>query len=116
MEKIYITFIKVNTPQGGDFYVALKSTAISSIGDLIKAGIIGSCTKEEFLKKVQVVDPNAKIVGGIILSKNQDIEIGGVYKPNDKKEVSVDDVMEMLDNRLDEFKQSLKDEFKKKGK
>lgn len=116
MEKIYITFIKVNTPRGGDFYVALKSTVVSSINDLIKAGIVGACTKEEFLKKVQEIDSDAKIVGGIILSKNENIEIGGVYKPNDANEVSVDDVMNMLENRIDEFKQSLKEEFKRKGR
>lgn len=116
MDKVYITLVKINVPHGGDFYVALKSNMISSVEDLEKLGIDGSCSKEDILNKVQKIDSEAKIVGGVILAKNENMEIGGVYKPNENNEVLVDDFISELDSKLEEVKKSMVDKFKRKGR
>lgn len=116
MNKVYITLVKISVPHGGDFYVALKSDKIASVSDLENLGINESSNKEEVLDKVHKIDSEAKIVGGVILAKNENMEIGGVYKPNENNEVLVDEFMSVLDSKLEEVKKSIKDEFKKKGR
>lgn len=114
-KKVYITFVKIETPRGGDFYVALKSDKISRVEEIKKLGIEG-CTKEEIMCKIQSIDKDAKIVGGIILAKNTDLQVGGVYKSNENDEVSVDDFMDLLDKKVEELKKSIKEEVKRKGR
>lgn len=114
-KKVYITFVKIETPRGWDFYVALKSDKISKVEEVKELGIEG-CTKEELMCKIQKNDEDAKIVGGIILAKNADLQVGGVYKPNENNEVSVDDFMSLLDEKVEELKKSIKEEVKRKGR
>lgn len=115
MEKVYITLIRINVPRGGDFYVALKSEKISSIEEVRKLGIREGCNKEEILERARMIDSNAKIVGGIILARNENIEIGGVYKPSKEDELPVDEFMNFFEEKVSEFKESVKNEFKRKG-
>ena len=114
MEKkvVYISFVKIATPRGGDFYVTLKSEKIRDIESLD----FSNCnTKEEVLKEIQKVDPEAKVIGGIILSKNEDIKIAGVYKPGGKDDISVEDVVYYL-KKISEFVDGVKDEVNTKGR
>lgn len=114
-KKVFITFVKIDTPRGGDFYVALKSDKISKVEEVKELGIEG-CDKEELICKIHKIDKDAKIVGGIILAKNADLQVGGVYKPNKNDEVSVDDFMNLLDKKVEELKKSIKEEVKRKGR
>lgn len=111
-KKVYISFVKIVTPRGGDFYVTLKSEKINDIAELD----FSKCdTKEQVLEEARKIDPDVKVIGGIILSKNEDIKIAGVYKPDGKDDISVEDVVYYL-KKISEFVDNVKEEVHTKGR
>ena len=113
---VYITFIRIYTPKGGDFYVALKSSLIRNMEDAVQLNLSSLSSKEEVLTAARKIDPEAKIVGGIILCKNEEVQIGGVYRPSLGAEVGVDDLVAFLEEKIEEFKDNVKSEIEKKGR
>lgn len=115
MEKkdVYISFVKIKTKRGGgDFYVTLKSENIDNVYDVD----FSKCeTKDDVLNEAQKIDPEAKVIGGIILSKNEDIHIAGVYKPNNEGDIPTEEFIEYFDKELDEFKEKVLKEVIKRG-
>ena len=118
MEKkdVYITFIRIHTPRGGDFYVALKSKLIQNKEDAVKLNLSSLSSKEEVLAAARKIDPDAKIVGAIILCKNEEVQIGGVYKPSTGDELDSDDLLEILTEKLNNFKRDMETAITKKGR
>ena len=96
MEKknVYISFVKIETKRGGDFYVTLKSYSIDGSTDLD----FSKCkTTAEVLEKARAIDPDAKVIGGIILSKNEE-------KPNFEVAEDIEEIKNKSRNILKNFK------------
>ena len=114
MEKknVYISFVKIETKRGGDFYVTLKSYSIDGSTDLD----FSKCkTTAEVLEKARAIDPDAKVIGGIILSKNEDIKIAGVYKPNNEGDIPIEEFIDYFDEEINLFKEKVLAEIIKRG-
>ncbi len=78
VHNVYLSLVKLPRDKGGDFYLCLKSGVIKSKEDLDKLGLDNSSSKEEILNKVKEVDPDARIIGGAILGKNESLNLGAV--------------------------------------
>ena len=103
-KKVYISFVKIGTPKGGDFYVTLKSEKIDYVGGVD----FSKCkTKEEVLSEARKIDPEAKVIGGIILSRDEDIKIAGVYKPNNEGDIPMEEFIKYFDDEINIFKEKV---------
>lgn len=115
MEKknVYVSFVKIEgRPNGGDFYVTLKSEKIMDTSDVD----FSKCnTKEQVLAAASKIDPDAKVIGGIILAKNEDIKIAGVYKPNNDGDIPTEEFLKYFDELIDDLKEKITKEVIKRG-
>ena len=102
-KNVYITLIRIYTPKGGDFYIALKSSLIKNKEDIIQLNLSSLSSKEEVLEAAKKIDSDAKIVGGIILCRNEEVQIGGVYRPSMGNEVEVDSLMMFFEEKIESF-------------
>lgn len=105
MQDVYLSFVKIKGKKGGgDFYIVVKSTIINSTSDLSKLNISPESTKTEVLDKLRTIDPDANVIGGVILKKNETPYLGAVMS---EREFSLDDVIDIVQESADKIIDSL---------
>lgn len=111
-KNVYISFVKIVTKRGGDFYVTMKSEKIMDVRDVD----FSNCkTKDDVLAAARQVDPDAKVIGGIILGKNEDIRIAGVYKPNNEGDIPTEEFLQYFEEEVNDFREKIMKEVIKRG-